>query len=171
MGMDVIGRNPSKDAGKYFRNNVWWWHPLWEYCHRVAPEICEGVLGHSNDGDGLPADGARKLAAELRAELAAGRTEKYAAEHEAHRISLPRRTCDQCGGCGIRSDDVGRNMGMPERELTREQAEKLGRSSGWCNGCGGGGRKESWEASYFFGEENVRAFADFLEHCGGFRIY
>lgn len=171
MGMDVIGRKPTAKAGEYFRNNIWWWHPLWEYCHHVAPEICEGVLGHSNDGDGLPGDGARKLAQVLRRELESGRTKEHADEHESRRKSLPRHTCDQCDGTGIRSDDVGRNMGMPERDLTGEQAERLGRSSGWCNGCDGEGLRESWEASYFFSEENVAEFAEFLEHSGGFRIH
>lgn len=28
MGFDIYGRKPSSDAGKYFRNNVWWWRPL-----------------------------------------------------------------------------------------------------------------------------------------------
>lgn len=171
MGMDVVGKKPSTKTGEYFRNNVWWWHPLWEYCHLIAPEICEGVLGHTNDGDGLPGDGARKLARALRWEIEAGRTKEYAAEHEARRSTLPRHTCEQCGGSGIRRDDIGRQMSMPERELTAEQTEKLGRSVGWCNGCNGEGLKESWEASYFFSEENVAEFAEFLEHCGGFHIY
>jgi hypothetical protein len=54
MGMDVYGRNPTSKEGEYFRNNVWWWRPLAEYCMEVAPEIaarCEGW--HYNDGDGL----------------------------------------------------------------------------------------------------------------------
>ena len=171
MGMDVVGRKPSTKTGEYFRNNIWWWHPLWEYCHQIAPEICDGVHGHSNDGDGLPGDGARILAQTLRWELASGRTKAYSDTFEISRLALPCRPCTHCEATGIRSDTVGNEMGMPNRELTAEQAERLGRSTGWCNGCGGEGTCDSWEASYFFSEENVSEFAEFLEHSGGFRIH
>jgi len=52
MGMDVYGIAPIAEVGKYFRNNIWWWHPLWNYVQEVAPHLTEGVNGHFNDGDG-----------------------------------------------------------------------------------------------------------------------
>lgn len=171
MGMDVVGKKPKTKTGEYFRNNVWWWHPLWAYCHHIAPEICDGVLGHSNDGDGLPGDGARKLAQALRREIESGRTKEHEQNHEAARNALPHHTCTHCDGTGIRSDAVGLGMKMPERALANEQVQRLGRTAGWCNGCNGEGLRASWEASYSFSEANVIEFAEFLEHCGGFQIY
>lgn len=171
MGMDVIGRKPSKSTGEYFRNNIWWWHPLWEYCESVAPEICDGILGHSNDGDGLPGDGARKLAEVLKRELESGRTAEYAAAYQAGKAALPRHDCDLCEATGIRRDPVGIEMGMPTRELEEAQTERLGRTHGWCNACNGEGTQADWGASYFFDVDNVREFAEFLEHSGGFRIH
>ena len=54
MGMDVYGKNPTSENGKYFRNNVWWWRPLAEYCKQIAPEITSKIKYlQSNDGDGL----------------------------------------------------------------------------------------------------------------------
>ena len=54
MGMDVYGRNPTTKQGEYFRNNVWWWHPLADYCTSVAPDITAQCNSwHHNDGDGL----------------------------------------------------------------------------------------------------------------------
>jgi hypothetical protein len=54
MGMDVSGLAPTTEAGKYFRNNCWWWRPLWYYCEQVAPDLAEKVeYAQSNDGDGL----------------------------------------------------------------------------------------------------------------------
>ena len=35
MGMDVYGLNPDK----YFRNNVWWWRPLWDYVCNTCYDI------------------------------------------------------------------------------------------------------------------------------------
>ena len=29
----------SVNPGIYFRNNVWWWRPLWNYCYNIAPDL------------------------------------------------------------------------------------------------------------------------------------
>jgi hypothetical protein len=168
MGMDVVGRN-NPDA--YFRNNVWWWRPLWDYCTEVAPELCEEVSGHYNDGDGLDEEGALQLSAILYMEIDAGRTAEYKADYYARISQLPRVTCGLCEGTGIRTDSVGVDMGMPEKELDAAVQIITGRTHGWCNACGGEGKTDSWEAGYPFSVENVREFADFLADCGGFHIY
>jgi hypothetical protein len=36
MGMDVYGKAPTVEEGKYFRNNLWWWRPLWTYVEEVV---------------------------------------------------------------------------------------------------------------------------------------
>ena len=41
MGMDVYGKKPKGEKGDYFRNNVWWWRPLWQYCASSAPELID----------------------------------------------------------------------------------------------------------------------------------
>ncbi len=30
----------DKNVGAYFRNNVWWWRPLWNY----VTELCDDIL-------------------------------------------------------------------------------------------------------------------------------
>ena len=171
MGMDVVGQNPSNETGAAFRNNVWWWHPLWSYCEHVLPEICSNILGHSNDGDGLDRDQAVQLAAVLRQRLADGDCARYEVERNTYIAELPRVTCDLCSGTGVRTDDVGLEMGMPSRVLDEAARVILGRDAGWCNGCQGEGTSEPFEASYQFDCENVARFAAFLEQCGGFAIY
>ena len=79
MGFDIYGADPGTEEGKYFRNNVWWWRPLADYCLEVAPDVTVACAHwHSNDGDGLNAEGALALADALQIELDAGRTETYA---------------------------------------------------------------------------------------------
>lgn len=168
MGMDVVGRN-NPDA--YFRNNVWWWRPLWDYCCQVAPALCESVAGHFNDGDGLDEEGAIELANLLREEIVSGRTATYEFEYNAYIASLPRRVCSICEGTGVRTDVVGVELGMPDRELDEAIQIITGRTHGWCNACGGEGKTDSDQASYPFSEENVAEFVDFLEECGGFQIW
>lgn len=51
MGMDIFGRKPRTEAGKYFRANVWSWRPI--------HQLCEDALNKKlpswgyNDGAGL----------------------------------------------------------------------------------------------------------------------
>lgn len=168
MGMDVVGRN-NPDA--YFRNNVWYWRPLWNYCVEVAPELCEDVEGGTNDGDGLDEDGALQLSAILYNELEAGRTAQYMYDYNAAIASLPRHKCDLCDGTGIRTDEVGLSSGMPDKQLDEHIAVITGRTHGWCNACSGEGKTDDIKAWYSFTVENVRNFADFLADCGGFHIY
>ena len=171
MGMDVYGKNPTTDKGSYFRNNVWWWHPLWNYCENRHPDLCDKVeCGHTNDGDGLDADDARELGERLLADIALGVTEDYEREYREYLASLDRKDCSYCDGTGIRTDEVGVANGMPTQELETEMAILVGRTHGSCNACRGEGKQEDWATNYPFSVENVREFAEFLLDCGGFEI-
>lgn len=151
MGMDVNGKNPSSKTGEYFRNNVWWWHPLWSYCEIVAPELTAKVEhGHTNDGDGLNAEDSKTLAAILEQELKHGRTQEYESAHTAKLNALPDEECWLCKGTGTRGDMVVDHG---------------------CNGCKGKGKVRPHSTHYPFSVENVQEFAAFLKDCGGFEIY
>jgi hypothetical protein len=168
MGMDVVGRS-NPDA--YFRNNVWHWRPLWDFCISVAPATCDGVNGDTNDGDGLDEEGALELAGILTDWLERGWVKQYEEEYNARLSQLPRQTCRLCEGSGIRTDEIGVSAGMPTRELEEYVAIVTGRTHGWCNGCSGEGNTVHFETNYPFTEENVVNFVAFLEECGGFYIY
>jgi hypothetical protein len=40
MGFDIFGVEPSSKAGRYFRNNIWWWRPL----QALIFMTCEDIL-------------------------------------------------------------------------------------------------------------------------------
>lgn len=171
MGMDVYGKNPKSDAGEYFRRNVWGWHPLWEYVENKHPEIANLVEhAHTNDGDGLNATKSKKLAQLLFADLASGAVDEYVSERNKALSELPFHTCDNCEGTGIRTDEVGKNAGMPEKELEPDVQIIVGREKGWCNSCQGIGKREDFATWYYLEVEDVKDFAEFLQDCGGFEI-
>lgn len=150
MGMDVYGKAATSDVGKYFRNNCWWWRPLARYAVEVAPEVTAACTHwQSNDGDGLDADGALKLAEALQAEIDAGRTSAREKEYMALLDALPDIPCNICGGSGRRNDMEVANG---------------------CNKCHGKGRVRPDETSYPFSAENVQEFVSFLRASGGFEI-
>ena len=173
MGMDVYGKNPKNESGDYFRNNVWYWRPLWDYCCQVGAEVITEELaehGHYNDGAGLDEEESVKLAEALLDELNSGRTEEYERKHREYLASLKREDCSYCEATGIRTDAIGVDMGMPTKELPVETQILTGRTHGWCNACLGVGTVESFDSNYPFTKENVEQFANFLANCGGFEI-
>jgi hypothetical protein len=156
MGMDVVGTRPLTPSGEYFRNNVWYWRPLWDYCCSVDSTLFDKVpLAHSNDGDGLDASEARKLAFKLQEEIDSGRAEKFVNDYEAHRASLDKIPCIYC--------DEGGNRSWPTK--TGESIKKV------CNACNGTRFTDSWESYYPMSLENIQSFTSFLMDCGGFRIW
>ncbi len=173
MGMDITGNNPTTKKGEYFRNNVWWWRPLADFCiNRYADEVgFDGEGWHYNDGNGLNAEQAEQLARLIRADLDDGSVALYEKKYNEMRADLPRQVCSICDGAGIRTDEVGVDMGQPTKELKPEVQILTGRTHGWCNGCDGVGSTEHWLAGYPFEVSNVQEFCDFLEGCGGFSIW
>jgi hypothetical protein len=79
MGMDISGKAPASEAGKYFRNNYWWWRPMARYIKAMHPDLY-ALCTHweSNDGDGLNLEDAKELGNRLLDDVATGRAAAYA---------------------------------------------------------------------------------------------
>lgn len=170
MGMDVSGRKAKTGAGVYFRRNVWGWHPLATLVCKLAPRItCHCRRWHSNDGDGLSATNADRLATVLDAALASGKVAMLVALRVARLRRLPDVTCTWCDGTGIRSDEVGREHGLNQRTIDDVGHPRHGQK-GWCNGCDGRGSERPRETFYRVHEDDIREFAVFVKYSGGFRI-
>jgi len=172
MGMDVMGNNATSERGSYFRNNVWWWHPLAGLITQQYPDIADKCEHwHSNDGDGLNADDSYKLAQLLQTDIDSGALANYETDYRNKMASLPRTDCTICDATGIRTDELGVREGFTTKELSTENQILTGRILGWCNGCDGAGTCESFEGNYGFSVENVQEFVEFLRECGGFSIH
>lgn len=168
MGMDVHGETPDDPKGEYFRASVWSWHPIADYCALVAPTLIGKVqFLHSNDGDGLKGDDAAELGRRLQFEIDSGATERYLASQQEERDAIPEEKCDLCDGTGIRTDAVGVENGMPDRITKMPDGTER---KGWCNYCQGKGTVRPFGTYYGFELDHLKEFAEFLKHCGGFRI-
>ena len=162
------------NPGIYFRNNVWWWRPLWNYCGVVADDIIEPNMrmkefeldkegetdwdnykwvsatwddGHSNSGAGLDGKNAKLLGNRLMETIADGTAIKYQAHHLQRLEEMPNDTCGVCNG---------NNRGNTKKKD--------------CKRCDGTGETESFAKSYPFDVDNVEAFALFCIESGGFEI-
>lgn len=175
MGFDCIGKKPTAEIGQYFQRNVWWWRPLAEFIQAKVPDIAHHCqYWQSNDGDGLTSRRAVLLADRLDVLFADGTAARYVADRDARLSALPRVKCKFCNGTGIRTDDVGESQGMSGKKVEagpddEQDNPRLG-LKGWCNGCNGWGTTKDMECWYYMLADDVKEFADFARHSGGFKI-
>jgi len=138
------------NPGIYFRNNCWWWRPLWGFvCERCDDVLTEEDMerGTYNDGHEITEDKAIQIGIELTAMLENGRIKEYSDSYKADIEALPKVICTLCNN---------NNYG------NRKKRD--------CNGCQGTGERDDWAKSYPFDVENVKEFADFCLQSGGFEI-
>lgn len=151
MGFDISGIKPKTEVGIYFRNNLWWWHPLWQYvCHYcvdiLTPEQAGG--GHWNDGVEIQAWQVELIAERLQSLLASGEPRELEKRWKEAYALVPNVECPVCKG-----------IGLTEEELIT------------CRCCNGKGIIKAEHDLSPFAESNVKEFADFCKDSGGFRIW
>ena len=81
----------ENNPGIYFRNNVWWWRPLWSYVCEQFPDILnerDEKSGSYNDGHAISESKAIKIGIGLTAKLESGEVEEYAKSFEQEREGL-----------------------------------------------------------------------------------
>ena len=152
MGFDVYGKQPVKETGEYFRNNVWWWRPLWDFiCEKCDDIISQADAdgGTSNSGWLIDDTKAKAIAKRLEELVHDGVVKEYERTYTRELIQMPDVSCDICNGKGTRNDEV---------------------IQGKCNACGGLGHRRPRNTSYPFDAENVVQFIEFAKHSGGFTI-
>ena len=184
MGFDVYGMNPNittpepdlppmmertsehweaynkwqdENCGVYFRNNVWWWRPLWMFVSKACSEILtdKDIEGGSwNDGHKISKTKASKIAKELFRLIETDQVKAYESMYKKDLDSLEQKDCDICDATGRRKE--------PPIPGAGDYME--------CNSCNGTGKVDDWAKSYPFSEDNVREFANFCANSGGFRI-
>jgi hypothetical protein len=143
--------------GSYFRNNVWWWRPLWEFVCRTCVDILSGTdieKGQYNDGHEIPENKALKISKRLKEMVANGFADKWEKDRKAEIDKMELEVCGLCNGTGHRKEPPERGAGTYME----------------CNACHGKGEKEAFETHYPFSVENVERFAAFCKDSGGFSI-
>jgi len=154
----------EKNPGVYFRNNVWWWRPLWNYVYNNCDSLTEEDFhkGCVNDGHTIDLDKALDIANALNELLESGHTAKFEKQYNEEMNSLEKVTCDICDGKGKRN--YKGTLDADFETITEDIIKE-------CNGCKGTGKKAQYATYYPFSEENVKRFAEFVKLSGGFQIF
>ena len=138
------------NPGAYFRNNVWWWRPLWHYVCQVCDDILtsEDMDGCTdNSGYQIDTDKALRIGIRLHALVLDGSTQEWKEGYDKEVAELPKEPCFRCNG---------NNHGHAKKKD--------------CKSCDKTGERENFQANYPFDVENVKAFATFCVESGGFEV-
>lgn len=175
MGVDIVGKDPSSQIGRYFGRNWSSWIPLAAYMIDVVPQAANHCRHwFSNDGDGLDASQAHALADALEFEIASGRCKAYARARKAQIDALqaevdasPDLACPICDGSGI--------WVVPAIDVHNPfpfDAPAGSKISCWrCGGTGSVRPDGPYQWHSVLSVENVKRFIAFLRDCGGFAIW
>jgi len=77
MGFDLIGIESKNEHGEYFRNNVWWWRPLWTFICEVVSEIDDNDAERGCFNDGYIIKGSKHKAIKEKLEKALNNPKAY----------------------------------------------------------------------------------------------
>ena len=156
----------NNNPGNYFRNNVWWWRPLWSFtCDHCADFLTEDDMngGCYNDSYIITEDKAVAIAERLYEALKEPETQEYLDNHmktmekaKKHNemIEQEKKALDEIavaitGDKNVAPIDYPKDLKKKFDELTK---------------------KRDWASSYPINRENIENFARFAEQSGGFSI-
>ena len=152
------------NPGRYFRNNVWWWRPLWNF----VCQSCDDFLtnkdiegGSFNDGRKISKTKAKRIASRLRNLIKDGTVgkldEEYKAKYEvasSHNKKVQEKLDKITADCKKKHGDiVPSNFPEPYKSQWNEAYDS-----------------KDWTTDYPFCAENIENFAEFCEKSGGFEI-
>ena len=156
----------NNNPGAYFRNNVWWWRPLWSFtCDQCADFLTEDDMnaGCYNDNYIITEDKAVAIAERLYEALKEPETQEYLDNHmkamekakkhnemiEQEKKALDEIAVKITGDKNIAPIDYPKDLKEKFDELMKQR---------------------DWTSSYPINRENIENFALFAALSGGFSI-
>ena len=146
---DLQDKYQQDNQGTYFRNNVWWWRPLWQF----VCEQCQDFLtvadmngGNSNDGYRITKTKSIKIAKKLSKVLAGTFVNQQLQEQmdAIHKEVNKNR---------VGNSIVPANYPKPYYKKWKKLQDA-----------------HNWDGDYPFDKENIENFAKFCRDSGGFEI-
>ena len=167
---DLQRKFRDANPGEYFRANVWFWRPIWNFVCEVCPDILteeDFKRGQYNDNHLIEEDRAKDIAKRLREkmDLARERQKKY--EAEAPNKEKFNKMLEDAGSF------IFEKISKPKSELITcpgdMQTHDPENYERWETLVHSGHIKFD-EMSYPINAKYIEEFANFAENSGGFRI-
>jgi hypothetical protein len=151
---DAREQYEKQNPGEYFRNNVWWWRPLWNYVCKTCKDVMtedQIISGLNNSGFIVDKETVNNMVDILTEAIASDKHKEYEEVYYRELNKLPDEPCTSCKGkCFIYVE-------------AKDKIEE-------CLSCKGTGLRKNWDSNYPFSHENVEKFVKFLSMSGGIQI-
>ena len=154
----------NENPGVYFRNNVWYWRPLWAFiCNYCSDILTEKDMqkGSWNDGHKISKTKSKKIAARLRRLLREKDVHLQCANLEDKR----QQAVDHNKKVQVKIDSLNEDVKQLCGDIVPKDYPEPFKSR-WDKLQD----EKKWEANYPFEVQNVKEFAEFCEQSGGFNI-
>ena len=172
MGFDLYGESPKNKNGEYFRNNVWWWRPLWQYVAQECSDIItdkDYQAGTFNDCHLINENKAKQIADRLLGLCKDGKPQAQQDLYE--KDSKPQikfnEMCDKAANY-LYENIVNKQDGKitcpgDMKEHDPDNYERWSKLASM-------GKIQFIQTNYPFDANNVKEFAEFCRDSGGFTI-
>ena len=160
----------EENVGVYFRNNVWFWRPLWNYVYDTTDVLTEKDfnLGHENSFHKISATKAERIGKELLANIKDAEAKEAAYKKDVKPRMKFNELCDKAAEC-LYEEVVDKMDGV----ITCPGDMKIHDPANykrWQTLSHFGDGLQFGETSYPFSAANVKEFANFCLNSGGFEI-
>ena len=168
---DAVDKYRQENKGVYFRNNWWFWRPMWDFVNEKCNDLIDQELydkGHGNDGDvdqELAIDISKRILTKEVLDEAKRKQEEY--DKDAKPKQEFNELLSKAGH--LYFDKIIKPMYPDKKNFTPADLEKLDKDA-----------YKKWatlifdlqygETSYPFSWENVQEFGEFCAQSGGFEI-
>ena len=154
------------NPGIYFRSNVWWWRPIWQYVSLFCDDflsVKDIAAGHSNDGETICKTKALKIASRFNRTDRDGTMDAWVKIHKdeykkgkKHNDKIQKELRKITKECikAVKDDNIV-PADFPEPFKTR-----------WQNKY----NEKDWNGNYPTSKEALLEFSQFCKESGGFDI-
>tara|TARA_Y100000310_G_scaffold14261_1_gene14472 strand:+ start:2315 stop:2938 length:624 start_codon:yes stop_codon:yes gene_type:complete len=159
-------KHDKENPGIYFRNNSWWWRPLWFYicttCDDILSEHQAGI-GNYNDGVKIRKTKAKRIAARIRKLDKIGAISKFEQKYVKDRDEAIKhnKKVDKTMEKFKKAMELKYKDGRPPAKYDKEDNKTWDRIYS----------TRMIQASYPFDRQNVLEFGIFCDESGGFEIW
>jgi|TARA_R100000482_G_C5128183_1_gene150069 hypothetical protein len=165
---EAMDKYEKEVPGHYFRNNWWYWRPMWGYACGLGIE--HGVItqeveewGNENSGKEVNGKTAKKWGELILWDIAEGNPREYEEEYMREYKLAQEHNNNIDKALEILRELVRAETGDPDivpNDYPEEHAKSW--QELW--------NKRNHQGSYPFSEENLKEFAQFMIESGGFQI-
>ena len=168
--IEAKSKYEDENVGVYFRNNVWFWRPLWNYVYDTTDVLTEKDfnLGHENSCHKISATKAERIGKALLKNME--HAEKVEKEYKEDVIPKEKfnKLCEKAANY-LYDEIVDKSDG----KITCPGDMKIHDPANykrWSTLAQMGGGLQFTMTSYPFSAKNVKKFAEFCLNSGGFEI-